>query len=269
MNTETLFEILNNEYVESSNWRIANAILSLKSSIKSVSINDLAELCFVSEATISRFCKNTGFESYQQLKNSIIESLNPLKISIFHMQKQSYELLEQNPKNFMRDYAKKITQNILAVVDTIDYDQIDNLAHEIYSTPRVFLFSHSSSLATSKMIQSNLYSCNKLVYSAESEEKQRSYIDQMKEDDLVIIISTFGHYIHDRPLTVKKIMETKAKSILITQNKGIQEINLFDEVIIFGNDNCLETGTYSILLGLEYFVRRYSIIEKKMNTKGH
>lgn len=56
--------------------RIAEQILKSPASVKSISIKDLAERCGVSESTVTRFVREIGVPSFQQLKISVAEELS-------------------------------------------------------------------------------------------------------------------------------------------------------------------------------------------------
>lgn len=61
--------------------RIAEQILRSPESVKSISIKDLAERCGVSESTVTRFVREIGVSSFQQLKISVAEELSQASAS--------------------------------------------------------------------------------------------------------------------------------------------------------------------------------------------
>ncbi len=259
---ERLLDIINNEELTSLNWQVANEILLLGDTVKGISTFELSERCHVSEATISRFCKYVGAGGYQEFKDSFTNSLAPLPLSLFHMEQSSYKLLKDNPEIYLQTYAKEIIQTITNASLSIDVKKISKLAEDIESTKRVYLISHPASLSLIKMVQLNLYALGKLVYVADNQVQQQRYISQLTDKDLVIVISTFGNIATFSPSVMKELHKSKSKSILITQNPGIQSSNLFDEVFLFSDINSLEGGTYSMILGLEFLVRYYSVFLK-------
>lgn len=56
--------------------RIADYTLHFPQEVKSLTINDLASKCDVSESTITRFVREVGIKSFQELKISIAEDLS-------------------------------------------------------------------------------------------------------------------------------------------------------------------------------------------------
>ena len=73
MTEENIFERLTNEYYQltSAEKKIADSIFSHGADAQSMSISRLAEDCGVAEATISRFCRRLGYESYGAFRRAI------------------------------------------------------------------------------------------------------------------------------------------------------------------------------------------------------
>ncbi|MBR2716793.1 MAG: MurR/RpiR family transcriptional regulator [Oscillospiraceae bacterium] len=73
MTEENVFEQLTNEYYQltSAEKKIADSVFSLGPDTQSMSISRLAEYCGVAEATISRFCRRLGYESYGAFRRGI------------------------------------------------------------------------------------------------------------------------------------------------------------------------------------------------------
>ena len=44
--------------------------------MKNASIHEVAEMCYVSAPTISRFCKRLGYESYSSFKNELSQAVS-------------------------------------------------------------------------------------------------------------------------------------------------------------------------------------------------
>lgn len=57
--------------------RVANFVATSPSKVLQMSMARLSETCSVSDPTIMRFCRRFGFESYQELKLHLVQSLMP------------------------------------------------------------------------------------------------------------------------------------------------------------------------------------------------
>src|SRR5699024_2773349 len=64
--------------------------------IPNCSINELADLCFTSTATISRFCKKFGCASFPKFKEEVREGLNQARNEI-HFPAEELQFIQANP----------------------------------------------------------------------------------------------------------------------------------------------------------------------------
>lgn len=255
-----LLDVLRYSEVGSTNWSLANIILTYGSRLSTTSIQELADECHVSESTVSRFARLVGCRSYIELKSQAKSLQNESDRSLFHMSKESITQLENQPSKFMTTYTETISNSLKESVQALDYKKIDQFIMDLFSAQRVFIFGTSTSLMLAEIIQSNLINFQKIVYVSFDQKQQENHIQNLNSTDLVIVISTFGRYLHEYPEITRKLTNSKYHTVLLTQNTGLQEIFLFDDVIFFSKNNSPETGTYSMLLGIEYLVRRYAVI---------
>ena len=259
---DRLLRILRESEVGTTNWLLANAVLSHGNKLHSVSIQELADSCHVSEPTVSRFTKMLGYRSYIDLKKEAKKLGDQSDPQLFHMNKPALALLKDHPQQFLEGYCQQISQNLQQSVASLDFGKIDAFLAELHHTKRVFIFGMSTSMMFTEILQSNLANYKKIVYVGFSQDQQLSHAQQLTKSDLAISISTYGNFLHQYPAMAKMIADSECRNILITQNAGLQETYLFDDVIFLSNKNSNETGTYSMLLGIEYLVRRYAILFK-------
>lgn len=259
--SDNLLDVLRNTEVGSTNWTLANAILNHGSQLQQISIQQLAEECHVSEPTVSRFAKHLNCRNYIDLKAQAASLGRESDSFLFHMDKASIQQLKNHPDRFMERYSHIIAESIQDDVQHFDYQKLDKLLEQIHLAERVFIFGTSTSLMFAEMIQSNLSNYQKIVYIALSQKQQLNHLNNLRKSDLVIVISTYGNYINRFPDFARRISEADCQAVLLTQNSGLQTL-YFDDVILFSKQNNIETGTYSMIIGIEYLVRRYAVLFK-------
>lgn len=66
--TIILLSTINSELINSNNYRIAKYILENMRALEDISITELAKECYVSNSSISRFCRDIGLRDYNELK---------------------------------------------------------------------------------------------------------------------------------------------------------------------------------------------------------
>ena len=92
-----LLIILNNGKESSTYYHIAYILLCNYDSIADMTISEVAELCFVSKSTISKFTRHIGFEDFLQLKTAATEKSD----------KKSNNLNYNNNINILPSYLSK------------------------------------------------------------------------------------------------------------------------------------------------------------------
>lgn len=254
-----LLIILNEEEKESSNWQIANTFLTNRKELQNLSIEKAASICHVSEASISRFCNLKLGITFKELKRDLPSKTDSNSQSMFHMENDSYEKLHNNLNQYVRDYSLKVSETINEFGLNFDQSDINDLVQLIKKKKNVYIFSHQTFTNLGRTIQQNLYNYNKLVYFSDDITKQEEYIEELEENDLVIILSTFGNFLNSPPDITPLIKSKKTDMILITQNPDILNTFLFDKVISFSSKSQRETGPYLMMIGIEIFLRAYAV----------
>ncbi|BBP76697.1 MurR/RpiR family transcriptional regulator [Pseudomonas gingeri NCPPB 3146 = LMG 5327] len=69
--------ILESKDMHRAERRVANFVSTSPSKVLQMSMAKLSETCSVSDPTVMRFCRRFGFESYQELKLHLVQSLVP------------------------------------------------------------------------------------------------------------------------------------------------------------------------------------------------
>lgn len=106
-------------------------------------------------------------------------------------------------------------------------------------------------------MQDNFLHLGKLCICPDTYEIQEKTIETITSQDLVIVISVYGNFIAQNQQLIQMLEQKHTKLVLLTQNKSIPAIPLFDKVITFSQENSLECGPYAMIFGVEYLIRRY------------
>lgn len=168
----------------SINSTIAEYILEHLDEVKGMGILELAQSCYVSASSITRFCRDIGFNTYAELRD-VLES------SQLEFQKISSE---ESPKSRIADTTKIITNSINAVSGDIDITKLHKLCSELTSYREVAAFGLLKAQAAAVSLQCDLMMQGKQIYTNISYPQQIEYIGSVGSDGLVIIFSCTGSY---------------------------------------------------------------------------
>lgn len=178
----------------STNSVVAEYILEHLDQVRGMGIAELAHACHVSPSSISRFCKDIGFDSYAELREVFETS---------RLEFQSPDLKE-SPRQRGQRTVETILEGIELVRDSLDYAKIDQLCAEIYQSPRVAAFGVLKAEAAAVDLQCDLLMQGKQVYTNVSYPQQLEYLFSAGQEDLVLIFSCTGAYFEYQDLRGKR-----------------------------------------------------------------
>lgn len=257
--TYKLLDYINSATKEDINYEIATIMLKNFSKVKEMNITDIAELCFVSPATISRFFRQLGFDNFSEFKE--IASFN------YPLQKDySNKLIEvgtDNIKEAVEEYTKSLTNNINYALDNLDYEVLDRVIKAINESEKVGYFGAQFLQSVGKHLQSKLILMDKYIEAYSFYEKQLKCARNLNKDSLAIIVSVEGSYFFKYMDIVESIKESGAKIVVITQNKNSKLADMADELLICGNSNSNNEGRTIVFYLIELLAFRYSVIYNK------
>ena len=157
-----LLSTLNDEPKGSNNYKIAKYMIENMRDLEEYSLTDLAQACYVSNSSISRFCRDIGLKDFNALKNQIA------KFSV-----------ESNLNYFLENDIEK---------------QINTLVQEISSYQKIAAFGYMQSESVACNLQFDLQTSGKLIFSCFNIKDQADYITDADENNLIIIFSESGTY---------------------------------------------------------------------------
>lgn len=255
---ENFLNYLNSTTHEDTYYTILVTILSDVKKLSTMTISEVADACFVSAPTITRFSHAFGFKNFHEMKAYFLEYPNISTYMLFHMNKPAYEQLSTQPDVFLSDYVKQISYSLSQSIASFDIAELDSFLQDIHQHNRIILLAFETSFSLALTLQSNLLRYGKLCVCPSRYELQEQQIDLIDDKDLVIFISCYGNYLNSSTKLIQKVAQKKAKSVLLTQNASNPIVNTFDQVISFAKENQMICGPYIMNLGIEYLVRRYS-----------
>ncbi len=207
---------------DSTNCQIASYILENLESVKRMTIVELAQGCYVSNSSISRFCKDIGLHDFVELKDLLRSS------------ELSYRLLSQKEttKERSEEFVSMIQDGIKTMVESLDYAVFDRLAEDLMKYPRIAAFGLLKAESAAMNFQHDMLMLGKIVTTKVSFSQQKEFMKKADENDCIVIFSYGGYYFtnYDR-LSFSK--GQKPKIYMITTNENNQVNGYVDEIIQF------------------------------------
>lgn len=238
-----LLSTINSEPKDSNNYKIAKYLLENLHTLEDLSISDLANNCFVSNSSISRFCKEIGLDNYNTLKSQIIKI--PLEYRYAH---NKFNFTPSKNENILQSYVFSIIDNLKNLyTDKLD-SQITALVKNIYQYKEVGVFGYMHSESIALNLQYDLQTNGKLIFTHIKFTNQKEFINNADENTLIIIFSESGSYFNrvyprTTPFTNQK---NKPKIVLITSNLNAT-FPYVDEYITYSSRNDYASHPYSLM----------------------
>lgn len=184
MLVENLVNYINLMEDEHAFVNIAEYIILHMKDIIHMRLEDLADTCYVSTATISRFCRFFGFGSYTDLRLACQKELDMNE----WRKRTVLEPADKYPdlKHQFEDYAQIIGAELNQTAAALDTEEIFGLIQMIDKTEDVVFLDINFALLYAQDLQRVLALQNKFVRCYTRPEKQVDCIRSLKKESLVV-----------------------------------------------------------------------------------
>lgn len=218
---------------DSTNCQIASYILENLESVKGMTIVELAQCCYVSNSSISRFCKDIGLHDFVELKD------------LLQSTELSYRLLSQQKTTQKRseEFVQRIQDGISEMAASLDYSVFDRLAEDLMKYQRIAAFGLIKAESAAMNFQHDMLMLGKIVTTKVSFSQQKEYMRKADENDLIVIFSYRGYYFtnYDK---LSFAEGHKPKIYMITSNEQSYQNKYVDEVIHYKTSSYIASNPY-------------------------
>lgn len=209
-------DILNTTYTNDTYHAICKYIKDHIFDIANMSIDEIAEGCYVSKSMISKFTKKLGYETFKDFKYDcevhvdLIKEMQP--ITNYNSTDLRGNVIET------MDYITNAFRN---ATNKIDYDALENLVEDIDKSSCVVAIGHGSSKNVCESLQFYFDYLEKPVMIADTDFTREVLVE---ENALILIISANGNILKHDDRLINRINNLKQKKWLLTCNSNITKI---------------------------------------------
>ncbi|ABX31255.1 transcriptional regulator, RpiR family [Petrotoga mobilis SJ95] len=251
--------------------KVAEYILnSKKEDITRITITELATKCGTSEATIARFVKKAGFETFQDFKLTLALDNNE---DIFEEEKDITIFKNDSPQEILRKVKLGSLKSIESTTSILDINNFLQAANFIRSAKRIEIYGVGSSSAVAKILQYKLTRLGFPSYALEDPHMQAISAATLNFGDLAIGISQSGST-KDTVDSLNVAKKHGATTISLTEHANSPITKYSDVVLeIFSGENPVKTSAGRSILVQIFAVEilsglLYSIEYEKALTTG-
>ena len=235
-----LLDVINREKIDSTYYSIAKTILKNINNVGNVKINDLAKLCCVSNATISRFCKYIGIDDYSIFRYELAKyELNPNK-SI------SFTGSDNNSTFDIDDFLNQTANNVLRIKHTYNETVIEEIAKEIIKKENVVFVGYLQSGNAAYNLQTHLSSLGIIASVVSNSKKLKDSIKRIDKNSYILIFSKSGKTASDILEYFQLNNISYDKVGLVTSNKDLNLHSHIDHLLNLKIENDMTTEGISL-----------------------
>lgn len=239
--------------VHDANYEIALAMIRNYQQLKGHSINEIAEICFSSTASISRFVKFMGFENFKEFKFYLDQDFSMKD----DYSRQLYSILCEDEKSAISMYRDELIQNIYSTISPENLEVIPDIIDAIHNSPKVAYFSHHFLWDIGRFFQGKMMLMGKYIEQFLAYDAQLESAQSLDESSLAIVCTIGGSYISRYDKIWKTIVESNCKILVITQNLSSANLNYAEYILQCGISNRDDIGKYSAMMMTDFLVMLY------------
>ena len=245
-----LWGIYQTEPRQSVNFIIAEKLLQNLYTIQNISSGQVAQMCCVSKTSLTRFCRDMGYEDFSDLRmdlyNWVRNRSDPkemLLLPFLHGQKDIYE-----------PYLGRVEEQIRQLRQHISAEQIRQIVQKIRQYDHVVVMGHMQSACNAIAFQQNLFCAGKMIDSYIRPAEQIGFFtapDFGAQPQLILVFSVSGvffskYFPSDFQLHLPKGVEL----VMLTCNPDYRPEKFVTMTLNTGTGHYLEGANLSLdLLG--------------------
>lgn len=250
-----LLHLTNENYQKDANYAIAKIMLDHFYELPQMTIQQAADLCFVSTASISRFVRYLGYSGFSEFKISCEKSIGIEADYSNEVKKARKEDLQPIYSRF----TEQVLQNIEISFKNLDVEQLDRICIRMKSADRIAVFGLEFSSVIGEHIQSRLARMGKIVDTGLDLNEQIEIASRLTEHSVVLLITMEGGYLYRNGDILDILEKAGCYTIVFTINPQIKLLQFADEILVCGHANYNTEARVSLLYEVEMLLMHYSI----------
>lgn len=211
---ENLIAVYNGMPADNMMKSIIMNILKNLDKIEKMTIYELSDLCYTSPASISRLVKKLGYKNYSYFQKDVLDCLRHYE---HHNRLLPMENIPED-QSFSQVFITALKGMLTKVEDTINMDEVHDLAEKIHGSRSISIFSYGGGMAET-FLQSDIFMsgrvCDLFYIYKDILERAKTLTDK----DYVLFIIPKCIEGMDADKIISMIHEKGAKVCVITDTK--------------------------------------------------
>lgn len=220
-----LLYLVNKARKESNDTLIAKTIIENRYQLEELSLEELSQKSFISQASLSRFIQKMGYKNYNQFKQSML-------LSMYNIDHEHYKQAHLDPDAIKEGVYQDI-YHALQCIHTMDMDHLVRIIDTMHLYKNIIFMGSDLSMAISHILQLGCIALGKNAYTIYDLNYQEDIMDTIDESSLVICISLEERWFQ-RQEHKEKLLNSKAYKMLWTIDEYHIDKKRFNDIYLFG-----------------------------------
>lgn len=182
---------------------IARYLVTHANELNDITVKGVAAACNVGVGSVSRFCRETGFGSFDELRNALVESGS------------SFDLAPD-------EHARLVGDSLALAQQTVSKSMMRALVDDLVAYEKVFLCGMLKAQAAAIDLQVDLLMQGKFAQTCVSYVEQLDHIATAGREELVIVFSYTGSYFDAHDLSRELARLDRPRIWMVAGNKQPQ-----------------------------------------------
>lgn len=222
--------ILNSEPIGTNDYRISKFILSNLDDIGDYNIKQIAEACYVSPSSISRYCRKIGFDDFAQLR----QQFNQWP----YFGENKYRFHGEQEDDLMNTYLDSVIHNLQLLKHSLSEQALLALTEDLFKFPKIAAFGTLHAQNAVINLQTDLLKSGIVIDTRMRYKDQLDYLGEAGEDTLILLFTREAGLFKRLLLDHHDVSQLKKpKIIVITGNRHYQPHKYVNQVISYEEVN--------------------------------
>lgn len=218
----SLFAIINENDKEDSFSILANYFLENYKDIPQMNIYEIADNCYLSRASVRRFCQYIGFNNFKDFK---------VETKKFNEHYESY-VTSYDSENFKSMLKTQIIDTLTEIDNNFNDSDALEIVDQIYLANRVVIFASDTMNSRIKLFQKSMLLYGKIIRLVSDTFMDNVLLENMSTNDLIIVLSPSGRFAKSASNVIDC---SKSNTICITASNSEYLVSKFNHVYSISN----------------------------------
>ncbi|MFQ6861702.1 MAG: MurR/RpiR family transcriptional regulator [Beduini sp.] len=208
---------------------VCDYILAHPDQISDLSISELSQLSYSSNATIIRLCRKLGLKGYSDFKINLVKELERMRKEKQDVNMNFPFIKKESTQEIINRIAVLSNETIHTCYESISSIQLEKAAQLILKANHLFVYAAGDSLISATSFVNRLVKLKKHAFIANQYGEMAAMTETVTAQDLVLFVSYSGAALPNKRI-MHQLKRSGCKTLFITSNDGVYD---FDVTILF------------------------------------